>query len=72
MEPLNLDLNIPLDAWQISTSIIGAGEKSPGRTNSVVRSIEIRLLRQGWPAGASLGSFKNLRKQLGLGLPAAR
>jgi hypothetical protein len=72
MEPLNLDLNIPLDAWQISTSIIGAGEKSPSLTNSAVRSIEMRLLRQGWPAGASLGSFRSLRKQLGLGRPACR
>lgn len=72
MEPLNLDLNFPLDAWQISTSIIGGGEKSPSLTNSVVRSIEMRLLRQRWPAGAWLGSFKDVQKQLGLGRPACR
>lgn len=72
MEPLNLDLNVPLDAWQISTSIIGEAEKSPSLTNSVVRSMEMLLLRQGWPAGSWLGSFKDVQKQLGLGRPACR
>ena len=69
MESFKLDLNIPAKVRQISSSILAEGKRVPSLTNSIVRSIELVLARQG-SAGASLGTFKDVQKQLGLGRPA--
>ena len=64
MAHFSLVSSVPTDAWQISTSIIGEGEKVPSLTNFVVRSVEMHLARQKYPAGAWLGSVKDVQKQL--------
>jgi DNA-binding FadR family transcriptional regulator len=59
------------DVQRVGVCMIGAVAPS-SLAHEAVLSMEMDLLRQGWPVGQSLGALPDVRKRLGLGRPASR
>ena len=71
MEAARSPQTMPTDARRLAACVIGA-EDTRGLALEAVSSLEIQLLKRGWPVGEPLGALLHVQKVMGLGRPAYR